>query len=74
MNDEGRAAHEICGCLDGQQCAVQRDVNDYAKRVVEQDAEIVQLRNLLAECFPLVRPGADLSRRMREVLGNSNGA
>lgn len=29
-----------------------------------------RLRNLLAECFPLVRPGTDLNRRLREALGH----
>ena len=36
-------------------------------------AEIERLRNLLAECFPLVRPTTDLSRRMREALGRDKG-
>jgi len=29
------------------------------------------LRDLLAECYPLVRRSTDLSRRMREALGRS---
>jgi hypothetical protein len=35
-------------------------------------AENERLRNLLAECFPLVRPGTDLSRRLRETLARDN--
>jgi hypothetical protein len=31
--------------------------------------ESERLRGMLAECFSLVRPGTDLSRRMREALG-----
>jgi hypothetical protein len=32
-------------------------------------AQNESLRHLLAECFPLVRPGTDLSRRLRKALG-----
>ena len=35
---------------------------------VEREKEVERMRNLLAECFPLVRPGTDLNRRLRETL------
>lgn len=50
--------------------------NQYVRGAeVEADelrAQVERLRAALAECFPLIRPGTDLSRRVRDMLGSDN--
>jgi hypothetical protein len=45
-------------------------VKTFSAGNVALEAENERLQDLLAECFPLVRPGTDLNSRLRIALGS----